>query len=96
MESQNCILGAGGELSEQRVRTTPDRFADVLGDRPRAEGHHRRVPAALTLHAQQTVLEPATLELRLELAPPERRQAARAVLPGRPAKNVGRWVAMVR
>jgi transposase len=35
-ESQICILGAGGELSEQRVRTTPDRFADVLGDRPRA------------------------------------------------------------
>ena len=35
-DSQICILGAGGELSEQRVRTTPDRFADVLGDRPRA------------------------------------------------------------
>ena len=35
-ESQICILGAEGELSEQRVRTTPDRFADVLGDRPRA------------------------------------------------------------
>jgi transposase len=34
-ESQICILGAGGELSEQRVRTTPDQFADVLGDRPR-------------------------------------------------------------
>jgi hypothetical protein len=30
-ESQICILGAGGELSEQRVRTTPDQFADVLG-----------------------------------------------------------------
>jgi transposase len=35
-DSQICILGAEGELSEQRVRTTPDRFADVLGDRPRA------------------------------------------------------------
>jgi transposase len=35
-ESQIGILGAGGELSEQRVRTTPDRFAVVLGDRPRA------------------------------------------------------------
>ena len=34
-ESQICILGVGGELSEQRVRTTSDRF-DVLGDRPRA------------------------------------------------------------
>jgi hypothetical protein len=31
-ESQICILGAGGELSEQRVHTTPDQFADVLGD----------------------------------------------------------------
>ena len=35
-ESQICILGAGGERSEPRVRTTPERFADVLGDRPRA------------------------------------------------------------
>jgi transposase len=35
-DSQLCILGAEGELSEQRVRTTPDRFADILGDRPRA------------------------------------------------------------
>ena len=35
-ESQICILGAEGELIEQRVRTTPASFADVLGDRPRA------------------------------------------------------------
>jgi transposase len=35
-DSQLCILGAEGELSEPRVRTTPDRFADVLGARPRA------------------------------------------------------------
>jgi transposase len=35
-ESQLCILGAGDELIERRVRTTPERFAAVLGDRPRA------------------------------------------------------------
>jgi transposase len=35
-ESQLCILGAAGELSEPRIRTTPERFAAVLGDRPRA------------------------------------------------------------
>jgi transposase len=35
-ESQVCLLGEGGELSEQRIRTTPERFAAVLGDRPRA------------------------------------------------------------
>ena len=35
-ESQICILCAGSELIERRVRTTPERFADVLGDRPRA------------------------------------------------------------
>jgi Transposase len=35
-ESQICILRAEGELIEQRIRTTPARFADVLGDRPRA------------------------------------------------------------
>ena len=35
-ESQLCILSEGGELVEQRIRTTPERFADILGDRPRA------------------------------------------------------------
>jgi transposase len=35
-ESQLCILGERGELSEHRIRTTPERFAAVLGDRPRA------------------------------------------------------------
>jgi transposase len=35
-ESQVCILGEGGELREHRIRTTPERFAAVLGDRPRA------------------------------------------------------------
>lgn len=35
-ESQLCILSEGGELVEQRIRTTPERFADALGDRPRA------------------------------------------------------------
>jgi transposase len=35
-ESQICIFREGGELVEQRIRTTPERFAAVLGDRPRA------------------------------------------------------------
>ena len=35
-ESQICILAEGGELIERRVRTDPRRFAEVLGDRPRA------------------------------------------------------------
>ena len=34
--SQLCILSEDGERREPRVRTTPARFADVLGDRPRA------------------------------------------------------------
>ena len=34
-ESQICILADGGELIEQRIRTGPERFAAVLGDRPR-------------------------------------------------------------
>ena len=34
-ESQICILAGGGELIEQRIRTEPERFAAVLGDRPR-------------------------------------------------------------
>ena len=35
-ESQLCILGAERQLSEPRIRTTPERFAAVLRDRPRA------------------------------------------------------------
>src|SRR5262249_43759694 len=35
-ESQICILAEGGELIEQRIRTEPERFAAVLGNRPRA------------------------------------------------------------
>ena len=35
-DSQICILAEGGELIEQRVRTEPRRFAETLGDRPRA------------------------------------------------------------
>ena len=35
-ESQLCIRSEGGELVEARIRTTPERFADVLGNRPRA------------------------------------------------------------
>jgi transposase len=35
-ESQLCMLDEEGQLSEPRIRTTPERFAAVLGDRPRA------------------------------------------------------------
>jgi len=34
-ESQICILAEGGELIERRIRTEPERFAAVLGGRPR-------------------------------------------------------------
>ena len=35
-ESQICILAGGGELIERRILTDAERFAAVLGDRPRA------------------------------------------------------------
>ena len=35
-ESQICILAEGGELIERRIRTERERFAAVLGPRPRA------------------------------------------------------------
>ena len=35
-DSQICILTEAGELIAQRIRTEPQRFAAVLGDRPRA------------------------------------------------------------
>jgi putative transposase len=35
-EGQICILAEGGEVIERRIRTEPARFAEVLGERPRA------------------------------------------------------------
>jgi transposase len=35
-DSQICMLAEGGELIEQRIRTEPERFAAMLGKRPRA------------------------------------------------------------
>src|SRR6266404_3236094 len=35
-DSQICILAEGGELIERRIRTEPERFAAVLGNRPQA------------------------------------------------------------
>ena len=35
-ESQLGIVTKGGELVERRIRTEPPRFAEVLGERPRA------------------------------------------------------------
>ena len=43
-DSQIYILAEGGEVIEQRIRTEPERFAAVLGGRPRA----RIVVEALT------------------------------------------------
>jgi len=40
-DSQICILAEGGELIDQRIRTEPERFAAVLGERPRVRA--RRV-----------------------------------------------------
>ncbi len=35
-ESQIDVLAEGGAVVEQRIRTEPERFAAVLGTRPRA------------------------------------------------------------
>ena len=35
-ESQICILTEGGGLVERRIPTEPQRFAEVLDERPRA------------------------------------------------------------
>src|SRR5712691_59708 len=37
VESQICILTEGGEVVERRIRTQRERFAAVLGERPRAK-----------------------------------------------------------
>jgi len=36
VESQICILTESGEVVERRIRTQRERFAAVLGERPRA------------------------------------------------------------
>ena len=40
-ESQICLLTETGEVIERRIRTEPQRFAEVLGGRPRA-----RIPSS--------------------------------------------------
>ncbi len=45
-ESQIYILTEGGEVIEQRIRTEGERFAAVLGSRPRAAGLGRPVAGA--------------------------------------------------
>src|SRR5258708_27025914 len=37
VESQSCILTESGEIIERRIRTERERFAAVLGERPRAK-----------------------------------------------------------
>jgi hypothetical protein len=62
MESQLCILGAGSEMIERRVRTSPERFAEVLG----AKAGHRRVRSLLVQVAVSILRgrHPATIPLR--------------------------------
>jgi hypothetical protein len=43
-ESQICLLTETGEVMEGRIRTEPQRFAEVLGGRPRRESVGRPVP----------------------------------------------------
>ena len=36
-ERQICLLAEGGELIERRIRTEPQRFAELLGERATAQ-----------------------------------------------------------
>jgi hypothetical protein len=96
MESQICILGAGGELSEQRVRTTPNRFADVLGDPPGLKA--TTVVSPQRSHCTRS--RPCSSRPHLRYASNSRRtNAGQPPVPFSQAgrvKNVGRWIAMVR
>src|SRR2546426_727172 len=40
-KARSVSLAEGGELIERRIRTEPERFAAVLGGRPRARCRHR-------------------------------------------------------
>jgi hypothetical protein len=55
------------------------------------KGDDRSVPTAFTAHAQETVVEDATPQVRLELAPNEARPPARPVV-SRRAREEGREV----
>jgi transposase len=41
VESQICILTESGEVVERRIRTQRERFAAVLGEKPRAKSAHQ-------------------------------------------------------
>jgi len=85
--------GAGPRASGKRRRRPRVGRGRRRHDGRSPTGPRGEEPAALTLHAQQTMLEPATLEVRLELAPDERRPPARPVRPARPrqeGREVGR------
>ena len=58
-ESQICTLTEQGEILERRVRTRSGRFAEVLGDRPRARILIEAVPVRLV----QGVVSPWELAL---------------------------------
>jgi len=58
-ESQVCLLTETGEVIERRIRTEPQRFAEMLGGRPRAR---------IVVEAYQLTLR--SLGCELELAQP--------------------------
>jgi hypothetical protein len=94
-------------LADRHVRE--DAIHEVGGERAHApaavggtkcapfarEPHDGGVSTPLTAHAQQAVGEDAAPEIRLELAPDERRPPVPSVPPVR-ARKVGRWAAMAR
>jgi len=61
-ESQICLLTETGEVMERRIRTEPQRFAEVLGGRPRtrilgspAAARPPRLPGRGRIHGQLPV-----------------------------------------
>ena len=66
-DSQIYLLAEGGEIVEPRIRTEPERFAAVLGTRPRAriviEASTDRAAGARCLESGRTILTGPSAEL---------------------------------
>ena len=73
-ESQICILAEGDEVIERRIRTEPERFAALLGTRPRARIVRRaqlgRDAAARCDHQGRPLASPLAPDSGRRLDPP--------------------------
>jgi len=103
-ESQICILGEGGTILEQRIRSEPERFAAVLGARPRARilieasTDSEWVARCLEALGHEVIVADPNFALRSQRLPlrvlPDLRLPALSWLPGQMPVHEAAWAAV--